>query len=343
MKKIKGQKDLVNYSAKIALEFGSVARAILYSQIIYWRDIKQRSEFYKTDKDRVKELGLWLSEIKYAKKRLKDNWYIQTQHKRLDHSTSYIVDENQLNTLFNKMYWESVYISEHSQNWPSVKSELTIGKVKSDNRESQNWPSVKSELTFDIWTEITTDITTENNSVCNNIHTPHSENSFDKSEFIAKARDAEKRWSFLIIKRNEITGRQDFLNKAIKEKIIATQNLPIEEFALRAQKFQALKNLVEEKKAESCFFRKFWERDLSQFLDRFNDFWGEDEAIVKKFTHFDKEKQAQRMLFSSVPVPSSPTPSAPKPLTEEEKAERKKKLEEIRRNLTNKINPNVQQ
>ena len=326
MKKIKGQKDLVNYSAKIALEFGSVARAILYSQIIYRRDIKQRSEFYKTDKDRVKELGLWLSEIKYAKKRLKDNWYIQTQHKRLDHSTSYIVDENQLNTLFNKMYWESIYISEHSQNWPSVKSELTIGKVKSDNSESQNWPSGESELTFDIWTEITTEITTENNSVGNSASTQNSENSFNKIEFIAKSRDAEKRWSFLIIKRNEITGRQDFLNKAIKDKIIATQNLPIEEFALRAQKFQALKNLVEEKKAESCFFRKFWERDLSQFLDRFNDFWGEEEVIVKKFTHFDKEKQAQRMLFSSSPVPSSPTPPAPKPLTEEEKAERKRKL-----------------
>ena len=198
------------------------------------------------------------------------------------------------------------------------------------------------KLTLDIKKEITTDITTENNSVCNS-NTPHSENSFDKSEFIAKARDAEKRWSFLIIKRNEITGRQDFLNKAIKDKIIATQNLPIEEFALRAQKFQALKNLVEEKKAESCFFRKFWERDLSQFLDRFNDFWEEEEAIVKKFTHFDKEKQAQRMLFSSSPVPPPSTPPAPKPLTEEEKAERKRKLEEIRRNLTNKINPNVQQ
>ena len=56
MKKIKGQKDLVNYSAKIALEFGNVARAILYSQIIYRRDIKQRSEFYKTDKSWCDEL-----------------------------------------------------------------------------------------------------------------------------------------------------------------------------------------------------------------------------------------------------------------------------------------------
>ena len=56
MKKIKGQKDLINYSSKIALEFGNVARAILYSQIIYRRDIKQRSEFYKTDKERSLEL-----------------------------------------------------------------------------------------------------------------------------------------------------------------------------------------------------------------------------------------------------------------------------------------------
>jgi hypothetical protein len=40
------------------------------------------------------------------------------------------------------------------------------------------------------------------------------------------------------------------------------------------------------------------------------------------------------MLFSSVPVPSSPTPSAPKPLTEEEKAERKRKLEALRQKFT---------
>lgn len=49
------------------------------------------------------------------------------------------------------------------------------------------------KLTLDIKKEITTDITTENNSVCNNAPTSNSENSFDKSEFIAKARDAEKR------------------------------------------------------------------------------------------------------------------------------------------------------
>ena len=334
MKKIRGQKDLVNYSAKIALEFGNVARAILYSQIIYRRDIKQRSNLYKTDRSWCDELWLWISEIRQAKKRLTEQWYIATSYKRLDHTTEYVVDWNLLNTLCIKLYWEPYQDSEHSQNLHSGIQKFGIANEKSNNGECKNWHSPMQKLTLDIWTDITTDITTENNSMCNNIHTPHSENSFDKSEFIAKARDAEKRWSFLIIKRNEITGRQDFLNKAIKEKIFATQNLPIEEFALRAQKFQVLKNLVEEKKAESCFFWKFWERDLSQFLDRFNDFWGEEEAIIKKFTHFDKEKQAQRMLFSSSPVPPPSTPPAPKPLTEEEKAERKRKLEALRKKFT---------
>lgn len=335
MKKIKGQKDLVNYSAKIALEFGSVARAILYSQIIYWRDIKQRSEFYKTDRSWCDELWLWISEIRQAKKRLTEQWYIATSYKRLDHTTEYVVDWNLLNTLCIKLYWEPYQDSEHSQNLHSGIQKFGIANENSNSGECKHWHSPMQKLTLDIWTDNTTDITTENNSVCNNAPTSNSENSFNKIEFIAKARDAEKRWSFLIIKRNEITGRQDFLNKAIKEKIFATQNLPIEEFALRAQKFQALKNLVEEKKAESCFFWKFWERDLSQFLDRFNDFWGEEEAIVKKFTHFDKEKQAQRMLFSSSPVPPPSTPPAPKPLTEEEKAERKRKLEALRKKFTN--------
>ena len=334
MKKIKGQKDLVNYSAKIALEFGNVARAILYSQIIYRRDIKQRSNLYKTDRSWCDELWLWISEIRQAKKRLTEQWYIATSYKRLDHTTEYVVDWNLLNTLCIKLYWEPYQDSEHSQNLHSGIQKFGIANENSNNGECKNWHSPMQKLTLDIKKEITTDITTENNSVCNNAPTQNSENSFNKIEFIAKSRDAEKRWSFLIIKRNEITGRQDFLNKAIKEKIIATQNLPIEEFALRAQKFQALKNLVEEKKAESCFFWKFWERDLSQFLDRFNDFWGEEEAIVKKFTHFDKEKQAQRMLFSSSPVPPAPTPPAPKPLTEEEKAERKRKLEALRQKFT---------
>lgn len=334
MKKIKGQKDLVNYSAKIALEFGNVARAILYSQIIYRRDIKQRSNLYKTDRSWCDELWLWISEIRQAKKRLTEQWYIATSYKRLDHTTEYVVDWNLLNTLCIKLYWEPYQDSEHSQNLHSGIQKFGIANENSNNGECKNWHSPMQKLTLDIKKEITTDITTENNSVCNS-NTPHSENSFDKIEFISKSRDAEKRWSFLIIKRNEITGRQDFLNKAIKDKIIATQNLPIEEFALRAQKFQALKNLVEEKKAESCFFWKFWERDLSKFLDRFNDFWGEDEAIVKKFTHFDKEKQAQRMLFSSSPVSPPSTPPAPKPLTEEEKAERKRKLEALRKKFTN--------
>ena len=330
MKKIKGQKDLVNYSAKIALEFGNVARAILYSQIIYRRDIKQRSEFYKTDKERSLELWLWLSEIKYTKKRLKDNWYIITQHKRLDHSTSYIVEENQLNTLLIKLYWETYQNREHCQNWLSVKSELTIGKVKSDDSESQNWLSVKSELTLDIRTETTTEITTE--SVERVEQPPPTQ--FDKIEFVGKMRDAEKRGSVYLSTWNKITGRNDFLTEEIKKKLFNFSNLSLQDFALRAEKFEVIKSLILAKKMEKYFFSRIRERDFGQFLAKFNDFWGTDEEIVSKLAIFTEVKKALRILAAPE---SSSAPEQKPELTEAERQEQKAKLEQAKANLLSKL------
>ena len=330
MKKIKGQKDLVNYSAKIALEFGNVARAILYSQIIYRRDIKQRSEFYKTDKERSLELWLWLSEIKYTKKRLKDNWYIITQHKRLDHSTSYIVEENQLNTLLIKLYWETYQNREHCQNWRSVESELTIGNAKNDDGESQNWRSVESELTFDIRTETTTEITTE--SVEREEQPPPSQ--FDKIEFIWKMRDAEKRGSVYLSTRNKITSRNDFLTEEIKKKLFNFSNLSLQDFALRAEKFEVIKSLILAKKMEKYFFSRIRERDFGQFLAKFNDFWGTDEEIVSKLAIFTEIKKALRIL--ATPEASSVPEQKPE-LTEEQRQEQKAKLEQAKQQLLSKL------
>ena len=330
MKKIKGQKDLVNYSAKIALEFGNVARAILYSQIIYRRDIKQRSEFYKTDKERSLELWLWLSEIKYTKKRLKDNWYIITQHKRLDHSTSYIVEENQLNTLLIKLYWETYQNREHCQNWRSVESELTIGNAKNDDSESQNWLSVKSELTLDIRTETTTEITTE--SVYD--WEPPPPQNFDKVGYIAKMRDAEKRGSVYLSTWNKITGRNDFLTEEIKKKLFNFSNLSLQDFALRAEKFEVIKSLILAKKMEKYFFSRIRERDFGQFLAKFNDFWGTDEEIVSKLAIFTEVKKALRILATPE---ASPAPEQKPELTEEQKQEQKAKLEQAKQQLLSKL------
>ena len=310
MRKLKGQKDLVNYSAKIALEFGNVARAILYSQIIYRRDIKQRSEFYKTDKERSLELWLWLSEIKYTKKRLKDNWYIITQHKRLDHSTSYIVEETRLNTLLIKLYWETYQNKEHCQNWPSVESELTVG----------------------IWTEITTEITTE--SVEREEQPPPTQ--FDKVEFIGKMRDAEKRWSVYLSHWNAITGRKDFFTEEIKKQLFNFSDLSLEEFKARAEKFEVIKSLILAKKMEKYFFSKIWERDFGQFLAKFNDFWGTDEEIVSKLAIFTEVKKALRILAN----PSEPNEAPPSPKKEQSKAEKqasKEILETQRQKLLSKL------
>ena len=330
MKKIKGQKDLVNYSAKIALEFGNVARAILYSQIIYRRDIKQRSEFYKTDKSWCDELWLWISEIRQAKKRLTEQWYIATSYKRLDHTTEYVVDQNLLNTLCIKLYWESYRSSEHSQNLHSGMQNLTLGNENSDIGEWKNLHSGMQNLTLDIWTEITTEITTE--SVERVEQPPPAQ--FDKIEFVGKMRDAEKRGSVYLSTRNKITGRNDFLTEEIKKKLFNFSNLSLQDFALRAEKFEVIKSLILAKKMEKYFFSRIRERDFGQFLTKFNDFGGTDEEIVSKLAIFTEIKKALRILATPE---ASPVPEQKPELSEEEKQEQKAKLEQAKQQLLSKL------
>ena len=330
MKKIKGQKDLVNYSAKIALEFGNVARAILYSQIIYRRDIKQRSEFYKTDKSWCDELWLWISEIRQAKKRLTEQWYIATSYKRLDHTTEYVVDQNLLNTLCIKLYWESYRNSEHSQNLHSGMQNLTLGNENSDIGEWKNLHSGMQNLTLDIWTEITTEITTE--SVERVEQPPPTQ--FDKVEFVGKMRDAEKRGSVYLATRNKITGRNDFLTEEIKKNLFNFSNLSLQDFALRAEKFEVIKSLILAKKMEKYFFSRIRERDFGQFLAKFNNFWGTDEEIVSKLAIFTEVKKALRILATPE---ASPVPEQKPELSEEEKQEQKAKLELAKQQLLSKL------
>ena len=332
MKKIKGQKDLVNYSAKIALEFGNVARAILYSQIIYRRDIKQRSNLYKTDRSWCDELWLWISEIRQAKKRLTEQWYIATSYKRLDHTTEYVVDWNLLNTLCIKLYWEPYRNSEHSQNLHSGMQNLTLGNENSDIGEWKNLHSGMQNLTFDIKKEITTEITTE--SVEREEQPPPTQ--FDKVEYIGKMRDAEKRWSVYLSHWNEITGRKDFLTEEIKKQLFNFSDLSLEEFKARAEKFEVIKSLILAKKMEKYFFSKIWERDFGQFLAKFNDFWGTDEEIVSKLAIFTEVKKALRILAN----PSEPTEPPPPPKKEQSEAEKqasKEILETQRQKLLSKL------
>ena len=330
MKKIKGQKDLVNYSAKIALEFGNVARAILYSQIIYRRDIKQRSNLYKTDRSWCDELWLWISEIRQAKKRLTEQWYIATSYKRLDHTTEYVVDQNLLNTLCIKLYWESYRNSEHSQNLHSGMQNLTLGNENSDIGEWKNLHSGMQNLTLDIRTETTTEITTE--SVYD--WEPPPPQNFDKVGYIAKMRDAEKRGSVYLSTRNKITSRNDFLTEEIKKKLFNFSNLSLQDFALRAEKFEVIKSLILAKKMEKYFFSRIRERDFGQFLAKFNDFWGTDEEIVSKLAIFTEIKKALRILATPE---ASPVPEQKPELTEAERQEQKVKLEQAKQQLLSKL------
>lgn len=187
-------------------------------------------------------------------------------------------------------------------------------------------------LTLDIWTEITTEITTE--SVEREGQPPPPQ--FDKAQFIQKMRDAEKRGSVYLSTRNEITGRKDFLTEEIKKQLFNFSDLSLEEFKSRAEKFEAIKALILAKKMEKYFFSKIWERDLGKFLEKFNDFWSDDEKIVSLLAMFGEEKKALRILAN----PSEPTEAPPSPKkeqSEEEKKASKEILETQRQKLLSKL------
>ena len=185
-------------------------------------------------------------------------------------------------------------------------------------------------LTLDIRTETTTEITTE--SVYD--WEPPPPQNFDKVGYIAKMRDAEKRGSVYLSTWNKITGRNDFLTEEIKKKLFNFSNLSLQDFALRAEKFEVIKSLILAKKMEKYFFSRIRERDFGQFLTKFNDFGGTDEEIVSKLAIFTEVKKALRILATPE---ASPVPEQKPELTEAEKQEQKTKLEQAKQQLLSKL------
>ena len=207
---------------------------------------------------------------------------------------------------------------------------LTLGNENSDIGEWKNLHSGMQNLTLDIWTKTTTEITTE--SVERVEQPPPTQ--FDKIEFVGKMRDAEKRGSVYLSTWNKITGRNDFLTEEIKKKLFNFSNLSLQDFALRAEKFEVIKSLILAKKMEKYFFSRIRERDFGQFLAKFNDFWGTDEEIVSKLAIFTEVKKALRILATPE---ASPVPEQKPELSEEEKQEQKAKLEQAKQQLLSKL------
>lgn len=148
-------------------------------------------------------------------------------------------------------------------------------------------------------------------------------------------RDTEKRGNLYLSKRNQITGRKDFLTEEIKKQLFNFSTLSLEEFKARAEKFEAIKSLILAKKMEKYFFSKIRERDLGKFLEKFNDFGSDDEKIVSLLAMFGEEKKALRIL--TTPSDTSPTPEPVPELSEQEKIEKKQKLDQAKSQLLSKL------
>jgi len=127
---------------------GSITSGILLSQIVYWWHTMREDEFYKTDEEWCDELSMGLYELKSAKKRLQEMGIITLTRKGVPAKTYYELDEEILITL----------ITSYGKN-----PQLDVGKTTNKSEEKPT--------TITIYTENTTETTTENNSkaeLCDN-------------------------------------------------------------------------------------------------------------------------------------------------------------------------------
>jgi len=136
---------------------GSLTAWVLLSQLVYWHKAMKRAEFYKTNQDIMNETWLWLSELKSAKKILKNKWFVSTRLKGVPAMTYYFIHIDRLLDSIDLYisnwldYLDSQLVENQPTGWTKVDQ---LDGWKTTNKLDENQPTI-------IWTENTTEITTD--------------------------------------------------------------------------------------------------------------------------------------------------------------------------------------
>lgn len=85
---------------------GSTTATILLCQLLYWSDKTKTGWIYKTSAEIEDETGLTYNEQKTAKKALSDAGLLDTEFKRLDHTSRYRVNQEELNRKWEEISGE---------------------------------------------------------------------------------------------------------------------------------------------------------------------------------------------------------------------------------------------
>lgn len=303
---------------------GWVTRAIMYSQIMYWREVNQKP-FYKTDKDWMDELGFNLSEVQLARKYLVSEWFVTVEFKRLAHNSMYDIVDDKFRQLIKEIYSiEYTEISETSKT-VSGKWKNNLGKDEKQSRENEKEVSGEWEKVFDnIWTEITTETTTESVEVVDP-SPPPAQNNLD---YINWMRDVEKRGMFRLKNWNEKTWKSDLMNGEIKKAMYdIMKNVTADEFEKRVINYNSTVQTIDKFTLRSYVYYPIWDFDFLVFLSKINLFYGEIPTILSKIAKKEYSTKIVNMIKpKQQEVKAEQTEK--KPMTDEERKEAVQKLRE---------------
>ena len=154
-------------------------------------------------------------------------------------------------------------------------------------------------------------------------------------EYINGMRSVELKGKQYLWAWNELIGDNAIMSSEVKKGIYNIQNsISAEDFKARVEKFATIKDLIVRKNKQKYFYYPIWEWTLDKFLEHINKFYWEDSLIISRIANKENKNQALSILKVQ-DTTQYPVQVEKKEMTEQEKAEALKTMQQAKEKLLN--------
>lgn len=154
-------------------------------------------------------------------------------------------------------------------------------------------------------------------------------------EYINGMRSVELKGKQYLWAWNELIGDNAIMSSEVKKWIYNIQNsISAEDFKARVEKFATIKDLIVRKNKQKYFYYPIWEWTLENFLEHINKFYWEDSLIISRIANKENKNQALSILKVQ-DTTQYPVQVEKKEMTEQEKAEALKTMQQAKEKLLN--------
>lgn len=150
-----------------------------------------------------------------------------------------------------------------------------------------------------------------------------------------KMRAIDTKWQFLVEQRNNITGRNDLMDKKTKEWFYNfIEQVDIEDRKKRTQTFVEAIDLIETHKLEKFMFQNIQQYSIGNFITNINIFADGVEIAIKSIVNKDYKNKVLRIINKQ--THTDPPPVDSEPVDKIDKQDAKAILEKTRNALQGK-------